>query len=617
LAVGNFGEAEAALGAALRLRSQYATDNLGFSYAALGALRLAEARQAVGVERLRLGKQAQALTNRAMKTGSGPSIYVLLHQRGQIQETLGQTELALEDFSSAVDKASEWNGAVPPALSLVTGANVAVQHEVFDSFVEAAAHEAFRTGSPKWMAKAFLALEANRAASLRESRELAPVWKKRLPVAYWETLERLNEMEARDFSTTGTLSAESKRLLLELTEMELTAGVGVSVTLAENFRTQSSLTDIQVGLRKSDLLLSFYLGKQESYLWAVTRSSIELHRLPAESEVQDDVKRFREAIISGAGSSGARPAGETLGIDLYRRLFGSLNPADTAKTSWLLSLDGTLFDLPFAALVTGYKSGHPVYAAEHHSSQWIPGALFLGNGSAGTKRHTATPGGYLGVADAVYNSADPRYKPRQETGQKTKENSGQLNRLVNSAHELRRSAESWQADTRVARPVQILEGTTARRDAFLDALHAAPSTIHLATHVLAPAAKSEQVLLAFSLDSSGRPGLLSTSEIGMLHVPGALVVMTGCATATGGARPGAGLLGLTRAWMMAGARAVVATDWPVPDADGDLIPEFYRQLRTSSAAEALRRSQVELIHSGTWQASPSYWAAFEVIGGGR
>ena len=56
-----------------------------------------------------------------------------------------------------------------------------------------------------------------------------------------------------------------------------------------------------------------------------------------------------------------------LGADLYQRLFGSLDPADAAKTSWLLSLDGALFDLPFAALVSGYENGQPVYAAERHS----------------------------------------------------------------------------------------------------------------------------------------------------------------------------------------------------------------------------------------------------------
>ena len=359
------------------------------------------------------------------------------------------------------------------------------------------------------------------------------------------------------------------------------------------------------------MLLSFYLGKQESYLWAVTQSSVKLYRLPAESEVREDIERFRDAIFHG------QSAGEKLGADLYQRLFGSLDPADAAKTSWLLSLDGALFDLPFPALVSGFENGRPVYAAERHSSQVVPGALFL-------TEDRASPGGYLGVGDPVYNSADPRgasdsrwmdWLPRLPVA--SEENLGQLNRLVSSAREVRRSSESWQAATDIPRPVQILEGTAAHRDAFLQALTAAPSTIHLATHVLTSATRPEQAFLAFSLDASGSPGLLSTSEIGMLHVPGALIVMTGCATGTGDARVGAGLLGLTRAWMMAGARAVVATNWPVPDADGDLIPSFYRHLRSYSAAEALRRSQVELIHSGTWQASPSYWAAFQVTGGGR
>jgi CHAT domain-containing protein len=204
-----------------------------------------------------------------------------------------------------------------------------------------------------------------------------------------------------------------------------------------------------------------------------------------------------------------------------------------------------------------------------------------------------------------------------------REDRGQLNRLVSSSRELQRSSASWRRAKGVARQIQILEGTAARRDIFLQALSAAPSIIHLATHVLssthalASPTQRDQAFLAFSLNASGNPGLLSSSEIGMLHVPGALVVMTGCATGTGEARVGAGLLGLTRAWMMAGARAVVATKWPVPDADGDLIPAFYQYLRANPAAEALRRSQMQLIHSGTWQAAPSYWAAFQVTGGGR
>jgi CHAT domain-containing protein len=390
--------------------------------------------------------------------------------------------------------------------------------------------------------------------------------------------------------------------------MESIAGGGFSVRLAENFRTRNSLSHFQQGLGESDLLLSFYLGKQESYLWAVTRDGIKLHRLPAESAIREAVTRFRESIVSG------QPRGEKLGTDLYQRLFGSLEPADEVRKSWLLSLDGALFELPFAALVSGHRDGKPVYVAEGHSLQEIPGAMFL-------RGATTAPGGFLGVGDPVYNLADPRrardWRPRLLT--LNRKDGGELNRLVNSSRELRRSSQSWQS---AAQPIQILEGRTARREVFLAALNRAPSTIHLATHVLAHAgqsstAQSEQAFLAFSLDAAGRPGLLSTSEIGMLHVPGALVVMTGCASGAGDVQAGAGLLGLSRAWMMAGARAVVATNWPVPDMDGDLIPAFYRYLRSESTSEALRRATVDMIHSGTWQASPSYWASFRVTGGGR
>ena len=610
VAAENLEEAEAALGRALRLRASYAPKYLAFSYAALGALRLAQADHSSGKERHRRAKEAQALTQHAIRLGSpGPAVSVLLHQRGQIREVLGQPELALEDFRTAVNQASEWNGAVPPALSLLTGANAALQHELFDSFVEAAARHALRTGNQTWAADAFMALEANRAASLRESRELAPVWKQRLPAVYWETLERLNEEEARDLSTGGTMSPESRRLRLKLTEMESVTGVGVSVMLAENFRTRNSLIHFQQGLGESDLLLSFYLGKQESYLWAVTRRGIKLHRLPAESEVREDVKRFRETVASDVATGGGT-AGDRLGADLYQQLFSSLDPEDAAKKSWLLSLDGVLFELPFAALVMGYENDQPVFAAERHSTQEIPGAFFL-------NRQAAPEGGYLGVADPVYNSADPREAARWSLWKDRRNDRGQLNRLVSSSREMQRSSASWHAASGVAQPIQILEGLAARRDNFLHALSTAPSTIHLATHVLTSSTDRGQAFLAFSLDAEGHPGLLSASDIGMLRVPGALIVMTGCATGTGDPRVGAGLLGLTRAWMMAGARAVVATNWPVPDVDGNLIPAFYENLRNNPAAEALRRSQMQVIHSGTWQASPSYWAAFQVTGGGR
>ena len=258
IASGKLQDAESAVGRGLRLRSIYSRKNLSFSYSAIGALRLAQAERAIGEERRERAREALVFTDRALMAGpTDPALYMLFHQRGRIRAVLGDTELALKDFSMAVDRASQWSGVVPPGQSLMTGVHVGLQRRVYESFVEAASREALRTGDPSWAADAFLALERNRAASLRENRALALVWKKKVPPAYWETVAKLNQIAVRDLDA-STVSPESKRLRLVLTEMESIAGVGVSVTLAENFRTRSSLIHFQQGLGESDLLLSFY-----------------------------------------------------------------------------------------------------------------------------------------------------------------------------------------------------------------------------------------------------------------------------------------------------------------------------------------------------------------------
>ncbi len=111
------------------------------------------------------------------------------------------------------------------------------------------------------------------------------------------------------------------------------------------------------------------------------------------------------------------------------------------------------------------------------------------------------------------------------------------------------------------------------------------------------------------------PEFLTTSQIAALRVPGALVVMTGCATGSGEAQAGAGLLGLTRAWLMAGASSVISTTWPVEDNSGGIFARFYFYLRNHSAAEALQSSQREAAHSRTGRQGPENWASYQVTGG--
>jgi CHAT domain-containing protein len=68
---------------------------------------------------------------------------------------------------------------------------------------------------------------------------------------------------------------------------------------------------------------------------------------------------------------------------------------------------------------------------------------------------------------------------------------------------------------------------------------------------------------------------------------------------------------------MAGAQGVISTGWPVEDSSGEIFSRFYHYLPQFRAAEALRLSQLDMIHEGSWRASPAYWASYQLTGASR
>jgi CHAT domain-containing protein len=107
---------------------------------------------------------------------------------------------------------------------------------------------------------------------------------------------------------------------------------------------------------------------------------------------------------------------------------------------------------------------------------------------------------------------------------------------------------------------------------------------------------------------------LETSEVWNLPLEEAdLVILSACQTQLGDLSAGDELVGLSRAFIYAGAPSLVASLWSVEDeSTAYLMKHFYRYLQAGiGKGEALRRAQLDTMEQ---YPSPYHWAAFTLIG---
>ncbi len=114
------------------------------------------------------------------------------------------------------------------------------------------------------------------------------------------------------------------------------------------------------------------------------------------------------------------------------------------------------------------------------------------------------------------------------------------------------------------------------------------------------------------LPPEAEDGLLTAEDVsGLDLLDTELVVLSACETGLGEIRTGEGVFGLRRAFVLAGAKALVMSLWKVPDdATRLLMKDFYRRLLAGEGkADALRDAQRTLREKPEY-ADPFYWGAF-------
>jgi CHAT domain-containing protein len=136
----------------------------------------------------------------------------------------------------------------------------------------------------------------------------------------------------------------------------------------------------------------------------------------------------------------------------------------------------------------------------------------------------------------------------------------------------------------------ILQGDAATPEAVLRAA-SGYSVLHFAAHAHPNPSEPARAFVTLG-GPDGTASRLYALDVGALSLVGSLVVLSGCDTGGGRLLAGEGVLSLGRAFLAAGADAVVATLWPIGEPSVPLVGRFYEELAEGAdAGGALRAAK--------------------------
>ncbi len=429
-----------------------------------------------------------------------------------------------------------------------------------------------------------------------------------------------------------------------------------------------SLTEVQQKvLDDKTLLVEYSLGPEASYLWAINRGEVVLRRLPHRNQVDKLATDLRAQLIPtklqrrivgidvmdgvqrGLGIS-ATPFAEDAAAfvaasnALYKSVLEPVAPLLGDKRL-LIAPDGALNYVPFEALVKSPDSGDYTsvpYLIKSNEIIYTPSASVIG--AIRQQQATRTGKSILVVADPVFNSVDMRVRMAAapsggETrglgiesalsdvaGQPTAAGGNPMMKGLPLARLAGTRSEAEQI-------VKITKASGGQADVWLD-LEASEDNIdtrelskygvlHIATHGLLNAERPQFTGLVLSLiGNKNEDGFLRTDEVFNLRLSNPLVVLSACETGLGKEKRGEGVMGLTRAFMYAGAPTVGVSLWSVADkSTAELMTDFYQRLLKTGAtpvspSSAMRDAQLAMI-AGKKYSAPFYWAPFVLIGDWR
>ena len=340
------------------------------------------------------------------------------------------------------------------------------------------------------------------------------------------------------------------------------------------------------------VLLFYWLGEKQSYLWAITPQKTTLFTLPPGADIEAMVQRYRTAL---KGPQDVLESSQD-GRALYRTLIAPAKALLANNAKVFIVPDGSLNNLNFETLIVPDPKPH----------YWIEDADIT-NASA------------LRVLAASFANKNARDRGHE------KKRAHNLLLIGDSVAPIKEYPELPRASQQMANVAKHFEAAQERvyqRGQATPAAYLAGnpekfSTIHFVAHGTASRLSPLDSAIVLSKSASETDSFkLYARDIVKHPLHADLVTISACYGAGERAYSGEGLVGLAWAFLRAGAHNVIAGLWEVTDASTEqLMDRFYDELGKGADPDvALRAAKLSLLHGSAYH-NPFYWAPFQLYTG--
>jgi CHAT domain-containing protein/tetratricopeptide (TPR) repeat protein len=384
-----------------------------------------------------------------------------------------------------------------------------------------------------------------------------------------------------------------------------------------------SLNPQQIARRAEGTILFYWLGEKQSHLWAITPQKTSWFALPPGAEIDAAVGRYRKAL---GGPEDVLASANQDGQSLYRMLIAPPRALLKKDAKVFVIPDGSLNNLNFETLlVSELKPSEPMLS-ETKLHYWIEDVTIanasslrvLGAARAGTSTNTSTnKEKRVRSLLLVGNSVAPNDK-YPELPKAAAQMESVARHFPAAGQRILAREQATPAAYLASRPEQfsyihfVAHGTASR-------LSPLDSAIVLSKIGLSKVGPSKTVLPKSEPsrgDAENDSFKLYARDIIRHPLRADLVTISACYGAGERAYSGEGLVGLSWAFLRAGAHNVVAALWEATDASTEqLMDRFYDELEKGAAPDAaLRTAKLSLLRSSGFH-NPFYWAPFQLYAG--